>query len=41
MFAKKVGIRDFHFHDLRYMFISQLVMNGIDLSTVKEAFLDI
>jgi integrase len=32
----KVGISDFHFHDLRHTFATRLVQNGVDVYKVKE-----
>ncbi len=34
--VKRSGITDFHFHDLRHTFASNLVMRGVDILTVKE-----
>ncbi len=33
---RKAGIRDFRLHDCRYTYASQMVMNGVDLATVKD-----
>ncbi len=33
---RKSGIKDFRFHDLRHTFASQLVMKGVDITTLKE-----
>ncbi|MFH0913126.1 MAG: tyrosine-type recombinase/integrase [Candidatus Omnitrophota bacterium] len=34
--VNKSCIIDFHFHDLRHTFASQLVMSGVDLNTVRD-----
>ena len=34
--CRRAGINDLHFHDLRHTFASHLVMEGIDITTVKE-----
>jgi Site-specific recombinase XerD len=34
--VRRTGIKDFTFHDLRHTFASQLVMAGVDLTTIQE-----
>ena len=34
--CRKAGIHGFHFHDLRHTFASQLVMAGVDITTIKD-----
>jgi len=33
---RRAGIKDFHFHDLRHTFASHLIMEGADITAVKE-----
>lgn len=33
---RKIGVVDFHFHDLRHTFASHFIMSGGDLYTLKE-----
>lgn len=34
--CRKIGIEDLRFHDLRHIFASRLIEQGIDIITVKE-----
>ena len=34
--CRKAKIKDFHFHDLRHTFASQLVMAGVDITTISK-----
>jgi integrase len=36
MTLEKVGIKDFHFHDLRHTFATRLVQAGVDFYRIKE-----
>ena len=33
---KRLGIKDLCFHSLRHTFVTNLAMNGVDLSTIQE-----
>jgi Site-specific recombinase XerD len=34
--CRRANLFDFHFHDLRHTFASQLVMNGVDITTISK-----